>query len=253
MVDDTTMARQFYADLFGWEIQDGPPEAGGYLMALKSGRAAAGIAAKMPGQEGLPSAWTTYLAADSADDIATRVADAGGQVLLAPFDVLDVGRMAVAADPTGAAFGVWQAGSHTGAGIFNEDGAYCWNELHTRDYDAAKAFYAAVYGYTYTELGDGETMSYSTFTLPGATESCGGINDDTKFPGELPAYWLAWFQVDDCDATTAKAAELGATVMMGPDATPFGRMTVLQGPQGEVFGVIDPTRTTAGEAGAPES
>ena len=123
-VDDTTKAREFYAGLFGWEIYDSPEEAGGYLMAMKQGKPAAGIGPKPQGMP-MPSAWTTYFAADSADDIAAKVADQGGQTLMPPFDVLDVGRMFVAADPTGAPFGVWQARAHTGAGVFNEDGAYC--------------------------------------------------------------------------------------------------------------------------------
>jgi uncharacterized protein len=250
MVDDATKARAYYSELFGWDIQDGPEEAGGYLMAMKGGRPAAGIGQKMPGQEGMPSAWTTYLAADSADAVAQKVTAAGGQLVAPPFDVLDAGRMAIAVDPTGAAFGVWEAKAMTGAGIHNVDGTYCWNELHTRDYDKAKDFYAQVFDYSYAEIGDGATMAYSTFTLPGGEASVGGINDDTKFPGEGPAYWLTWFEVDDVDASGAKATELGGTILMGPDDTPFGRMTIVQGPQAETFGIINTTQTT-GEAPAP--
>lgn len=61
------------------------------------------------------------------------------------------------------------------------------------------------------------------------------------------SYWLTWFQVADADAASAKAVELGASVMMGPDDSAFGRMTVLTGPQGEVFGLIHPTTTVAVE------
>jgi len=248
-VDDTAAARAFYSRLFGWDIMDGPQEAGGYLMAMKGGRPAAGIGPK-PGGMPMPSAWTTYFAADSADDVAARVTSAGGQTFMPPFDVLDVGRMFVAADPTGAAFGVWEAKAHTGAGVFNEHGAYNWNELHTRRYKDAQAFYADVFGWTYTEIGDGTDFVYSTFTVPGGTNSAGGINDDTTMPGDNPAYWLTWFQVDDADAVVAEAAALGASTLMGPDDSPFGRMSVIQGAQGEVFGVIDPTRTV-GEPPAP--
>ncbi|NMN97377.1 VOC family protein [Antrihabitans stalactiti] len=245
-VDDTSKAREFYNALFGWDIQDGPDDAGGYLMALKGGKPAAGIGPKMS-DEPMPSAWTTYFAADSADDVAGKVAAAGGTNFMPPFDVLDVGRMFVAADPTGGVFGVWEAKAHTGAGIYNEHGAYCWNELHTREYAKAQEFYATVFGYTYAEIGDGENFVYSTFTLPGGADSVGGIDDETKMPGDpMPAYWLTWFQVDDLDAGVAKAKELGATVLSGPDDSPFGRMGVVAGPQGEVFGLIDPT-TTVGD------
>ncbi len=250
-VDDTTKAREFYAGLFGWEIYDSPEEAGGYLMAMKHGKPAAGIGPKPQGMP-MPSAWTTYFAADSADDIAAKVADQGGQTLMPPFDVLDVGRMFIAADPTGAPFGVWQARAHTGAGVFNEDGAYCWNELHTRGYQQAQAFYAGVFGWTFTEIGDGQSFTYSTFGLPGGGDAVGGISDDTQMPGEAPAHWLTWFQTDDTDGSIATATDLGASVVMPADDSPFGRMAVIRAPQGEVFGLIDPSRTV-GEPAAGET
>ncbi|MFF3222916.1 VOC family protein [Nocardia suismassiliense] len=244
-VDDTARAREFYGELFGWEIMDGPPGAGGYLMALRHGRPAAGIGPKPDGMA-ISSAWTTYFAADSADAIAEKVTEAGGSVLLAPFDVLDVGRMFVATDPAGAAFGVWEAKAHTGAGIYNEHGAYCWNELHTDWYKQAQEFYAAVFGWHYTEIGDGQNFVYSTFGLTQDGDPVGGVNDATKTPGDSPSFWLVWFQVDNTDAAVAKATELGATVLMEVFDSAFGRMGVVQGPQGEVFGLVDPS-TTVGE------
>ena len=244
-VDDATAARDFYSSLFGWEILDSPEDAGGYLMAMKNGRPAAGIGQK-PADTPMPSVWTTYIAADSADDIAARVAGAGGQVFIPAFDVLDVGRMLVAADPSGGVFGVWEAKAHNGAGVFNEHGAYCWNELHTQQYAVAQAFYASVFGWVYTEIGDGTNFVYSTFALGEGDDPIGGINDAAKM-SESPSYWLTWFQVDDTDAALARAVELGATQLMGPDDSPFGRTGILSGPQGEVFGVIDPARTV-GEA-----
>lgn len=241
-VDDTAKAREFYTELFGWEVFDSPEDAGGYLMAMKSGQPAAGIGPKPDGMP-MPSAWTTYFAADSADDIATKTTAAGGQVFMPPFDVLDVGRMFVAADLTGAVFGVWEAKTHKGAGIFNEDGTYCWNELHTRGYSDAQQFYANVFGWAYTEIGDGENFVYSTFALPGGTAPVGGVSDESKSADAGPNYWLTWFQVDDTDAALAKAAELGSTILSDADDSPFGRMGVIQAPQGEVFGVIDPSKT----------
>jgi uncharacterized protein len=243
-VDDLVAARSFYTDLLGWEIADGPEDSGGYLMALLNGKPAAGIGLKPEGMP-MPSAWTTYLAADSADDIHRKIVDAGGQPFMDPFDVLDVGRMFVAADPAGAVFGVWQARAHKGMGVFNEPGACTWNELHTRDYTAGREFYAQVFGYTYTDVGDGQTMNYAMFSLPGAAagESVGGVNDLTRMPGETPSHWLTWFNVAGCDASVAKAEELGASVMMPTADSAAGRMAILAGAQGEVFGVIDPSTT----------
>ncbi|MEV0064064.1 VOC family protein [Nocardia sp. NPDC050718] len=236
-VDDTTAARDFYSALFGWDIQDSPAEAGGYLMAMLDGRPAAGIGPKPDGMP-MPSAWTTYFAAARADEIAEKVSKAGGQVFMPPFDVLDVGRMFIGADPTGGVFGVWEAKAHTGAGVYNQHGAYCWNELHTGGYDRAHDFYNTVFGWHYTEIGDGENFVYSTFALPGETHTIGGVMDASALG--TPTYWLTWIQVDGADAALAKATELGAKVIMGPDDSPFGRMGIVQAPQGEVFGVIDP-------------
>ncbi|WP_069163514.1 VOC family protein [Nocardia altamirensis] len=245
-VDDTARAREFYGELFGWDVQDSPPEAGGYLLALLDGRPAAGIGPKPDGMD-MPSVWTTYFAADSADAIAEKVTAAGGVVFMPPFDVLDVGRMFVGADPAGAPFGVWEAKAHTGAGIYNEPNAYCWNELHTLQYKQSQEFYAAVFGWNYTEIGDGTNFVYSTFSLTQGGDPVGGMNDSAIGPGgEDMSYWLTWFQVDGTDAALDKGVALGATVMMGAQDSPFGRMGILRGPQGEVFGVID-TATTVGE------
>lgn len=239
-VNDTAAARDFYSALFGWEIQDGPPEAGGYLMATLDGRPAAGIGPKPEGMGEMPSVWTTYFAAERADEIAQRVSESGGQVLMPPFDVLDVGRMFVAADPAGGVFGVWEAKAHTGSGVYNQHGAYCWNELHTPAYDRAHEFYHSMFGWQYNEIGDGENFTYSTFALPGDGHELGGMMDASAL--STPPYWLTWIQVDDTDGALAKATELGASVIMGPDDGPFGRSGILQAPQGEVFAVIDPAK-----------
>ncbi|WP_062995026.1 VOC family protein [Nocardia mikamii] len=238
-VDDPRAARDFYSGLLGWEILDSPPEAGGYLMAMLGGKPAAGIGPKM-GEAPMPSVWTTYLAADDVDAVAEAIGAAGGTVFVPPFDVMDVGRMCVASDPTGGIFGVWQAKAHTGAGIYNEPGSYCWNELHTGDYATAQEFYRRVFGWTFDEIGDGENFVYSTFSPPGA-DVAGGVMDAGNAPGDNPPYWLTWFQVAGTDEKLSRATELGATVLMGPDDTPFGRSAVVQAPQGEIFGLIDPT------------
>lgn len=250
-VENVGTARAFYAELFGWDIQDSPAEAGGYLMALLDGKPVAGLGPR-PASMPIAAAWTTYLAADSADDIHAKVLAAGGQAFMEPFDVMDAGRMFIAADPTGAVFGVWQAMAHGGAGVYNQPGAYTWNEVQTRDYQAAKAFYAAVFGYTYTEIGDGSTYNYATFTLPGGADSVGGVNDLTKMPGQTPSHWLIWFDSADVDATVQRAQAMGGSVAMGPSDSPFGRMAILTAPQGEAFGVIDP-RTTVGQPPAPQA
>ena len=86
---------EFYKALFGWEAaQDPRPEAGGYTMFSLNGKAVA--AGSPPQQEGMPSFWTTYLASDDVDDTAQKIRDAGGTVMVDPFDVFDSGRMTIA-------------------------------------------------------------------------------------------------------------------------------------------------------------
>lgn len=247
-VDDVAAACAFYGGLFGWEIHDGPEEAEGYVMALKDGRPAAGIGPTPEGQDA-PAAWTTYFASGDLDAAAADVADGGGTVFVAPFDVLDLGRMAVAADPSGAAFALWQARGHRGAGVVGEHGTLCWSELHTRDYAAAQEFYATVFGWTYREIGDGENL-VSAVAANGEGDVVGGVCDDAVIgvPAQVPAHWLTWFAVDDADAAADAAARLGGTVSVEPRDSPFGRMVVAQGTGGELFGIIDPSAAAAGGA-----
>ena len=239
-VDDPQAARAFYSQLLGWDVQDSPPEAGGYLMALLDGKPAAGIGPK-PGGQPMPSVWTTYIATDDVDATAAKVTAAGGQLLMPPFDVMTVGRMTVFTDPAGAAAGLWQAKDHSGAGVFNQPGAYCWNELHTRNYEAAKTFFADVFGYTYTPMSPtGQDEGYVTFAIPGSTDPAGGIADDTRMgvPEDVPPHWLTWFAVADTDTAAATVTSLGGQVIMAPSDSPIGRMAVVTGNQGETFGII---------------
>ncbi len=233
-VDDIGRAKAFYAGLFGWEIQEGPPESGGYAMCEVNGLPVAGIGPKMSPAEA-PPAWITYIASENADDTVSKIKAAGGQVLTEPFDVMDVGRMAVAADPGGAVFGVWEARAHTGVRLANEPGSLTWNENMTRDYDGNQAFYRAVFGYDYGDMSS-EGFRYATLDLGGSP--VGGIGEiGPDSPAEIPANWATYFAVADADAAVARAAELGGTVIRPPWDTPYGRMAVLSDDQGAVFAV----------------
>lgn len=234
-VDDIGRAGTFYAGLFGWEVQPGPPEAGGYAMCLQNGRAVAGIGPRQ-GPPGAPPVWTTYLATDDLDQTAGAVTAAGGQLLMAPMDVMDAGRMAMAADPGGAVFGLWQARAHTGVGLANEPGALCWNENLSRDFDANQAFYRQVFGYEYNDV-TGTGFRYAMLMRSG--QPVGGIGElDASFPADVPAHWEAYFMVADPDAATAAVTAAGGSVIRAPSDMSAGRMAVLQDDQGAVFSVI---------------
>jgi len=234
-VEDTGQAGKFYARLFGWDVQPGPPEAGGYAMCLRDGRPVAGIGPKQ-GPPGTPSVWTTYLATDDLDKTAGTVQAAGGQVFMAPMDVMDVGRMAIAADPGGAVFGLWQARAHTGIGVANEPGTLCWNENLSRDFERNKAFYHAVFGYEFGDMSDAG-FRYATLKLDG--REVGGIGElDASFPADVPAHWQAYFAATDADATAAAVTAAGGSVVRPPWDTPYGRMAVVGDDQGAVFSLI---------------
>lgn len=232
-VTDIPKAKAFYSALFGWEIQDGPPEAGGYSMCEIGGQPVAGIGAS---QGDMPIFWTTYIATEDADKTAEAIKAAGGQVLMEPFDVMDVGRMFMATDPGGAMFGVWQARAHTGVRLANEPGSLIWSENMSRAYDANKAFYGAVFGYHFSDIGD-DGFSYATLDIDGRpVGGIGAIGADQ--PAEQPASWGTYFAVTDTDAAVTTAVELGGRVVAPAWDSPYGRMAVVADDQGAVFAVM---------------
>lgn len=234
-VDDPRRAARFYTGLFGWEVEYGSEETGGYGMCTIGGKSVAGIGAKMSPDQ--PTVWTTYLAAGDVDKTASKVTEAGGQVLAEPFDVVDFGRMAVVADTVGAAFGIWQSGKHFGAELANEPGSLVWNEIMSRDLDSAKRFYEAVFGFAYEDMPGG--IPYAMFKLNGQTAGGAGVLPE-ETPAEVPAHWMTYFEVVDTDATVAKAVELGGQVIRPPyDVPSIGRIATVSDNHGAIFSVIE--------------
>lgn len=228
---DLEGAKRFYAELFGWRPETDPrPEAGGYTVAHLGD---APVAALTPlCQESQPVAWNVSFAVPDADAAVRRVEGAGGTVVVGPMDVFDVGRFAVALDPTGAAFQLWQARSFPGAGLLNAPGALGWVELATRDTARARDFYTTVFDWSAES-----SEWYTEWALDGA--EFGGMADmGDRFPPEVPAHWMPYFAVADVDATADVAAQAGGTVVMPPATVPDGpRIAVLRDPQGASFGV----------------
>jgi predicted enzyme related to lactoylglutathione lyase len=232
---DVEGAKAFYSGLFGWQTQEAGPaeETGGYGFFQKDGQNVAGYG---PQQNPGPPVWSTYISVADADQTAKAVEAAGGTVVMAPMDVMTAGRMAVFQDPQGGFFSVWQPGEHIGAGLVNEPGAMCWNELNSRDLDGSKRFYAEVFGWDPLTHAEGP-MPYTEWQLEG--RSIGGAMDmPPVVPAEVPTHWLVYFAVDDTDAAVKKTEELGGDVRAPAFDTPAGRIAVLGDPQGAVFAVI---------------
>jgi uncharacterized protein len=232
---DVDASIRFYGDLFGWSASEaGPPESGGYRFFLQDGKMVGGLGPLM--MEGQPPAWLNYVTVADADETAAKAREAGGTVHVEPMDVMDVGRMSVIADPTGAALGLWQPRRHTGAELVNEPVSLAWNELNTRDTEAARPFYEAIFGWQgdTAQMGD---MEYTTWQL--GDRPVGGMAAmSDQVPAQVPAHWLAYFAVTDADAAVEKAKAGGGNALFGPMDVPAGRFAVLADPHGAIFGVI---------------
>ncbi len=230
-------AAAFYGGLFGWEaVEAGPAEeTGGYRMFALDGKLVAGLG-PLP-DPSQPPVWNTYVAVDDADAVAASAAEAGGQVVMGPMDVMDAGRMAFLVDPVGAFVGVWQAGRHAGAQLVNEPGAPAWNELICREPELARPFYATVFGWEATPMTVAG-VEHTVFNVDG--RPIAGVTAMTEeFPAVVPSHWMTYFAVEDADAAAARAEELGGTVSTAAfDAGQIGRIAILMDPMGTAFSVI---------------
>ncbi|MFF9173117.1 VOC family protein [Streptomyces sp. NPDC014793] len=243
MFGDLEGAKNFYGEVLGWSFGESSSEYGNYTQAYADDQAVAAVVPPMPGQEG-QSQWCLYFASPDAAATAERIRDNGGEVLMEPMQVGEFGTMCLAREPSGAVFGVWQAGSHEGFDATAVPGAYCWAEVFTRDPDRTDAFLTAVFPYRAKRIAD-DAVDFRMFDI-GADTVLGRMRMTDDFPPEVPSYINVYWTVDDCDAAVARAAELGAVLHFGPMTSPFGRFAALSDPQGANFSVID-VKTTEGE------
>lgn len=233
-VPDVAAAQEFYGAVLGWSFQTSGEEYGGYVMCQREGRDAAGIGRLQA--EGQPVVWTTYLASDAVDETARAIGSAGGKVLVEPFDVPGVGRMCMATDEQGAAFGVYQAAGHPGVGVYGEPGSLAWNELYVPDPVGSQAFYRAVFGHRFDPLP--EAPGAFTFSTPGRDEPAGSVAGLADHPAGTPPHWLAYFLVEDADAAAATARSRGGRLLGDAVDTPYGRIVVLTDPQGATVALL---------------
>lgn len=232
---DGPAAKRFYASLFGWTWTDFPGRAGPYTILQKNGKDAAALY-QMGAQQGVPPNWASYVRVESADDAAARAKGLGAKVLMGPFDAAENGRMAVLQDPTGAFFSIWEPRANPGAGVVNEPGAFCWNELYTPDPKAAGDFYSRLFGWTREAMPLPTGQEYTIFKK-GDAQVAGMMELPKEW--KVPPHWLVYFAVDDSDRTVRKASGMGAKVMMPPTDIPnVGRFAILNDPQGADFAVI---------------
>jgi predicted enzyme related to lactoylglutathione lyase len=190
----------------------------------------------------MPTVWTVYFATPDAVSLAGRIRDAGGQLVVEPMPVGPFGTMALAADPEGAVFGLWQGGTHTGFEKQQEPGSFCWTEVYSRDKTVVDPFYESVFGYGGYDLEDAG-VDFRTWSpvgaKPGPDTAIGGRSVMSgAFPVEMPSHFLIYFNVADCDATADAVVRLGGRVQAPPFDIPYGRIAVLMDDQGASFAVL---------------
>jgi uncharacterized protein len=224
VTSDADAAKTFYTRLFGWEYDDQPiPDDGVYSMASRDGKTVAAVFA----DQSQPPHWNCYVTVASADDAATKARELGANVLADPFDVMDAGRMAVFADPTGATLCVWEARQHIGAELVNASGALTWTDLLTPDAEAAERFYGGLFGWTFQEMPDAGGYR----VIRNGERSNGGIMPRSDgHPG-----WIPYFGHDDVAAVAGELEGLGARPLGEVIRMPQGSILPVMDPQGAVF------------------
>jgi uncharacterized protein len=230
---DLAAAKALYAELFGWTFGDSPAELGFYTMAFAKGIPAAAVAPKMPGQDAAPAIWTVYFGVTDADATMARITANGGTVMVPPMAIPpDLGRMAIAVDPGGALFGLWEHGSFSGAGIEGEHGSMCWTEVACRNAAENAGFYTAVFGLTSQRL-PGDAVEY--YILHDGEPGVAGVMQmDAAWEG-VPPHWMPYFAVDSLGAANATLTKHGGKILNGPIPSPHGKIMVVRDPQGAVF------------------
>ncbi|GAA1736064.1 VOC family protein [Luedemannella helvata] len=232
---DLAVTRRFYGELFGWEPRLSP--SGEYTTFLKDGLAVAGAGPLMTPDQ--PVVWTTYIIVTDADDTAAKAESAGGQLIAPPFDIRDLGRMAIILDPTGAVVGIWQPGTMSGAELFNAPGALSWEELFSQDVAAAKAFYCSVFGWaTEDTLNEAGEITYTQWMVGG--RPIGGMMAMADlFGADVPPHWAVYFGVANADEAAATITRLGGTLVRPPVDIPEGRFANALDPHGASFSIFE--------------
>jgi predicted enzyme related to lactoylglutathione lyase len=237
---DPEGAKAFYGGLFGWEAEDTVGGDGGpYTMLGLDGDHVAGLYELEAGRRemGIPPHWFSYVSVESADATAARAGELGGQNFGGARDAAEMGRMAVVVDPSGAAFGLWEERSFSGARRVNDPGCLAWNDLQTRDAQGAAGFYSGLFGWEMEIMGEANAPDYVVIQNTGRAN--GGIMPMSEAHGDAPPHWLPYFAVRSCDETVGKAKESGGAVLAGTMDVGNGKIAVLGDPQGAVFALFE--------------
>lgn len=246
LTSDLAAAAPFYRAVLGWSIaaQADPPGVGmDYRMIVRADGGMAGGAMMIDAAmaaSGVKPGWLIYFGVDDVDASVARILSLGGTVRMPALTMEGVGRMALLADPQGAAFYVMRGASEESSDVFSvtNAGHGRWNELSTRDGPAALAFYQAALGLEHKggmPMGDAGDYSFIS-----AGDAVIGAISPTLPPEAQPA-WLVYFGVESIAAAKRAIEANGGTVSMGPMEVPGDDWIIIgNDPQGAAFGVVGP-------------
>jgi uncharacterized protein len=228
---DPKQAERFYGQLFGWGTEVYQPGEADYTMIAARGQTHGGFATAIEGAP--PPHWLSHVRVERLEETIEKATSAGGKLAAGPFEISEVGRVAILTDPQGAFISTYEPDGEMPA----SEGVFVWDELTTKDVESAQAFYESVFGWTTTDMGP-DYGGYRIFNNAGA-----GVAGLMKAPDDaIQAYWQPYVFVDDPDGTVAKATELGGSTRLEPiDVPEIGRVAVIEDAQGAVFGIIKPT------------
>ncbi|MEU7407732.1 VOC family protein [Streptomyces sp. NPDC042638] len=218
-LSDVEAGKRFYGELFGWTFET---SYGSSVWALLDGDRVASLAPKTDGR--MPSVWTVSFATSDAEALGRRITAAGGQVVMAPFPVGDLGTAALATDPEGAVFGLWQPGTHPGFGRRHAPNTFAWAQLYTRDTAAANVFYGGLF----------HAALFGTDAQP----DFGRADVTEVFPAEMPPHFVTHFRVTDLEEALGAVQRIGGRVQALPFEASYGRVAVVTDNQGASFALL---------------
>jgi uncharacterized protein len=235
MTTDTEAAMAFYKSVVGWETEAFSDSPMPYTMWKGSEGTLGGVMALPPeaAKMGAPPHWMANVTVVDVDATVARVKELGGGLLTGPFDIPNIGRVAVIADPQGATIAVFKPAGEMKSHDNTRPGEFTWSELMSSDPGAAQKFYAEIFGWQQT--GSFPMGAMGEYVMYGAAgKTLGGMR---KKPEQLPvSAWLYYIHVADIDAALATATSKGARVIVGPMEVPDGaRVAQVIDPQGAVF------------------
>src|SRR6185295_2108298 len=243
MTADPEGAKEFYDAVVGWTISEGAPEFNGYRMIGRSdGKSAGGVLPLTDEmqQHGARPTWLGYISVPDVDQATAAIAQAGGKALMPAFDIPNVGRIAMVADPQGAPFYVMKPtppDPKAQSDVFSptEQQRVGWNELNTSDPAAAREFYVGQFGWDDSQFMDMGEMGEYRFLEQNGTRIgalCGVM------PGGQPA-WRFYFRVPSIAKARDAVEARGGTVRMGPMQVPTGDYIIIgSDPQGAEFALV---------------